>query len=49
MDRTQPADWLRAMVGAMADTLQHRGPDDRGAWVDAEASSVAQEMPKYYA
>ncbi len=37
MDRTQPADWLRAMVGAMADTLQHRGPDDRGAWVDAEA------------
>ena len=33
----KPADWLRRTVGAMADTLQHRGPDDRGVWVDAEA------------
>lgn len=24
-------------AGAMADTLAHRGPDDRGTWADAEA------------
>jgi len=36
-DQTRPADWLRHTVGAMADALQHRGPDDRGVWVDAEA------------
>lgn len=27
---------LRFMVNKMADTLQHRGPDDSGVWVDAE-------------
>ena len=24
------------LVGRMADTLRHRGPDDAGVWVDAE-------------
>ena len=28
---------LRAQALRMADTLVHRGPDDRGEWVDAEA------------
>ena len=28
---------LRDLVLRMADTLGHRGPDDRGAWTDAEA------------
>src|SRR5512133_1448383 len=28
---------MLATVTGMADTLQHRGPDDAGAWVDAEA------------
>ena len=28
---------LEALVGRMADALQHRGPDDKGVWVDAEA------------
>ncbi len=27
----------RAVVGRMADALAHRGPDDSGAWIDAEA------------
>ena len=27
----------RAQVSAMADTLNHRGPDDGGVWVDADA------------
>ncbi len=27
----------RGVVEAMADTLRHRGPDDGGAWVDADA------------
>ncbi|MEZ4273313.1 MAG: asparagine synthase (glutamine-hydrolyzing), partial [Myxococcota bacterium] len=31
----QEAD-LRAQVIAMADTLRHRGPDDKGDWVDAQ-------------
>lgn len=26
-----------AAVSAMADALRHRGPDDGGTWVDAEA------------
>jgi asparagine synthase (glutamine-hydrolysing) len=30
-----PVAELGALVGAMADTLAHRGPDDRGVWVDA--------------
>jgi asparagine synthase (glutamine-hydrolysing) len=29
-------DELSATVGLMTDTLQHRGPDDKGTWVDAE-------------
>ena len=28
---------LRAIAGRMADTLQHRGPDDAGVWSDAKA------------
>ncbi len=33
----QTADALRAVVQRMADTLVHRGPDDSGVWIDAEA------------
>ena len=33
----QTADALRAVVQRMADMLVHRGPDDSGVWVDAEA------------
>lgn len=31
------ADAQRAVASRMAETLRHRGPDDTGAWVDAEA------------
>jgi len=31
---------LKEISLRMADTLRHRGPDDRGAWVDAEAGIV---------
>ena len=31
------AEALERMVGRMADTLLHRGPDDGGCWVDAQA------------
>lgn len=31
------ADAMAATVSACADTLAHRGPDDAGVWVDAEA------------
>jgi asparagine synthase (glutamine-hydrolysing) len=34
--RTGP-DQLRAVALRMADALRHRGPDDRGVWVDADA------------
>ena len=34
---------LRDIVTRMADTLRHRGPDDSGAWVDADAG-VALSM-----
>lgn len=34
--RTGP-DQLRAIALRMADALRHRGPDDRGVWVDADA------------
>ena len=27
---------LEALAGAMGDALEHRGPDDRGVWVDEE-------------
>lgn len=30
-----PADQLQAVTSAMTDALRHRGPDDRGVWVDA--------------
>ena len=39
LDRSRekgPGD-LESMITGMADTLAHRGPDDRGVWVDAEA------------
>lgn len=35
--RSMSEDALREKVGVMAETLRHRGPDDDGAWVDAEA------------
>lgn len=31
------ADDLAALAGAMGDALRHRGPNDHGTWVDAEA------------
>lgn len=31
------ADAMGPVVERMADTLQHRGPDDRGSWTDADA------------
>ncbi|SIO61481.1 asparagine synthase (glutamine-hydrolysing) [Singulisphaera sp. GP187] len=39
LDRNRQAgtDAMTTSVFAMVDTLHHRGPDDRGAWVDAEA------------
>jgi asparagine synthase (glutamine-hydrolysing) len=35
--RNQPADRLLAIVGDMAETLHHRGPDDSGTWCDPAA------------
>jgi asparagine synthase (glutamine-hydrolysing) len=35
--RQSTKDELLAQVSGMAETLFHRGPDDKGAWVDAEA------------
>lgn len=35
--RQTSADDLRAITARMADTLQHRGPDDSGVWVDPAA------------
>ncbi len=37
VDRRRPPGDLESTVERMAATLAHRGPDDRGAWVDAEA------------
>jgi asparagine synthase (glutamine-hydrolysing) len=31
------SDWLTQTASAMAEAVCHRGPDDAGAWVDAEA------------
>ena len=31
------ADRLGALASTMASSLQHRGPDDSGVWVDADA------------
>ncbi|MDJ0851592.1 MAG: asparagine synthase (glutamine-hydrolyzing) [Myxococcota bacterium] len=36
-DRATDADTLRGCLSRMADTLAHRGPDDRGTWVDPQA------------
>ncbi|MDD5428210.1 MAG: asparagine synthase (glutamine-hydrolyzing) [Candidatus Omnitrophica bacterium] len=33
----QKADELEAVVSRMAGTMSHRGPDDKGAWVDVSA------------
>src|SRR5262245_28145596 len=35
--RQQGPDALAAVATRMADTLRHRGPNDAGVWVDAEA------------
>jgi asparagine synthase (glutamine-hydrolysing) len=35
--RATPAERLAQMAATMAGTLQHRGPDDDGVWVDASA------------
>lgn len=37
LKRHRNSETLTADVMAMADTLRHRGPDDCGSWVDAEA------------
>ncbi len=36
LTRQTTKDQLEATVSAMAETLYHRGPDDKGVWVDAE-------------
>jgi asparagine synthase (glutamine-hydrolysing) len=36
-DRASSAEALESTAGRMADTLSHRGPDQGGAWSDAEA------------
>jgi asparagine synthase (glutamine-hydrolysing) len=35
LDAATPADSLESAVAAMAATIEHRGPDDAGAWTDA--------------
>ena len=44
-DRKAGDDESAATVLRMADTLRLRGPDDRGAWVDAEAGLLARAFP----
>jgi len=34
----QPAERMERLVAAMADSLAHRGPDDRGIWIDPDAA-----------
>ena len=36
-DRRFAPNVLGQIVGRMADTLRHRGPDSGGAWIDGEA------------
>ncbi len=40
LSHNHPADTIENLVGRMAGTLRHRGPDDSGAWTDA-ANGVA--------
>ena len=35
---------LMAVATGMALTIQHRGPDDAGAWADAEAGVVLERV-----
>ncbi|MCE2509641.1 MAG: asparagine synthase (glutamine-hydrolyzing) [Alphaproteobacteria bacterium] len=37
LSRGMPADRLAATIRRMATALRHRGPDDDGAWIEAEA------------
>jgi asparagine synthase (glutamine-hydrolysing) len=37
LEQTAPPDYLRGCASRMADSLEHRGPDDRGVWVDPGA------------
>jgi asparagine synthase (glutamine-hydrolysing) len=37
LKRCSSPDELRAIASRMADSLSHRGPDDQGVWIDAEA------------
>ncbi len=37
LKRRSGPDELRAIASRMADSLSHRGPDDQGVWIDAEA------------
>jgi asparagine synthase (glutamine-hydrolysing) len=39
-ERTTTTDQLGALAMSMADTLVHRGPDDRGRWVDPEGRAA---------
>ena len=37
LQRRFEPDLLRNIASRMADTLRHRGPDDRGVWIDSAA------------
>src|ERR1019366_4071005 len=36
-NNSRSAPEMHSLVGAMADALAHRGPDDRGTWADTDA------------